>query len=331
MIEVETSLSEIKDSMMTEAKMKGMMKDLVAEAAATATAAAYATKPQWASDIEKLLITAKDKADAAEESVEAIHIRLMELEKCTFSIGFAEKLAMRSTAHQTRIYNFDKNTIEKHIRDKLPAIKEMPTFEKDGSVTIASFKTKKEAATFAKSVKQDKLHHANKSIYCKPQLPPEVVASQAPLKRAVHAYNTIVCDDKDDNRAYIDYNTRTVKHGDKIVIEPFANGSFGPVAEHLSTENCDIINEAIYNRDYFKDLHDAKKGRDAREKPKLGDGKGGGKGASEDGKGPGLLDKDIEQKKRNNVDVDPSVKHLKSHDDTNSKPRGRGRPPKGSK
>ena len=30
MIEVETSLSEIKDSMMTEAKMKGMMKDLVA-------------------------------------------------------------------------------------------------------------------------------------------------------------------------------------------------------------------------------------------------------------------------------------------------------------
>ena len=129
----------------------------------------------------------------------------------------------------------------------------------------------------------------------------------------------------------IDYNTRTVKHGDKIVIEPFANGSFGPVAEHLSTENCDIINEAIYNRDYFKDLHDAKNGGDTREKPKFGDGKGGGKGASDDGKGPGLLDKDIEQKKRNNVDADPSVKHLKSHDDTNSKPRGRGRPPKGSK
>ena len=69
MIEVETSLSEIKDSMLTEAKMKGMVKDLVAEAAATATAAAYATKPQWAFDIEKLLITAKDKADAAEGSV----------------------------------------------------------------------------------------------------------------------------------------------------------------------------------------------------------------------------------------------------------------------
>ena len=111
---------------------------------------------------------------------------------------------MKATAHQTRIHNLDKNTIEKHIREKLPDIKEMPTFEKDGNVTIASFKSKKEAATFAKSVKQDKLQHDRKGIYCKPQLPPEIVASQAPLKRAAHAYKTIMCDGTNDDRAYID-------------------------------------------------------------------------------------------------------------------------------
>lgn len=158
---------------------------------------------------------------------------------------------MSATAHQSRIYNFVKSIIEKHIKEKHPAIKEMQTYEKEGKITIASFSSEKETATFKKPVKDDKRQNGNNAIYCKLHLPPAVgkCPSQAPLKRAAHAYNTLI--GSDDDRAHIDYNTREVLHGDKADIVSDVNDGCGPDPEHVSNENCELINEAMQNRNYY--------------------------------------------------------------------------------
>ena len=69
------------------------MKKLTEEAAATATRAAHTTKPPRASDIENLFVKTIAKADAAEESVEALHIRVSQLESCVAGLASAEKVA----------------------------------------------------------------------------------------------------------------------------------------------------------------------------------------------------------------------------------------------
>ena len=172
LLEVETSMSEMKDAMLTEENMAALLEKLVLNATSTAVQAAYSTKPSWAKDLENLLIKTKEKADDAEDAAEALNIRLTQLETCTFSIALAEKTAKRTTAHQSRIYNYAKGPIEKHLKDKLPNIS-VPPFEKEGNAMIASFKSKTEAATFAKSVNEDKLSNGEKkTIYVKPQLPP---------------------------------------------------------------------------------------------------------------------------------------------------------------
>ena len=218
LLEVETSMSEVKDTMLTEEKMAALLEKLVLNASTTAVQTAYSTKPIWAKDLENLLMKTKEKADDAEDAAEALNIRLTQFETCTFSIALAEKTAKRTTARQSRIYNHAKGRIEKHLKDKLPNIS-VPTFEKEGNVMIASFKTKKEAATFAKSVNEDKLSNGEKkTIYVKPQLPPEVVASQAPLKRALAAYKATI-DPNDDNKPYMHWESRSVIHNKVVVIE----------------------------------------------------------------------------------------------------------------
>ena len=254
LLEVETSMSEVKDTMLTEEKMTALLEKLVLNASTTAVQTAHSTKPTWAKDLEDLLMKTKEKADDAEDAAEALNIRLTQFETCTFSIALAEKTAKRTTAHQSRIYNYAKGPIEKHLKDKLPNIT-VPTFEKEGNVMIASFKNEKEAATFAKSVNEDKLSNGEKkTIYVKPQLPPEVVASQATLKRALAAYKATT-DPNDDNQRYIHWESRSIIHNKKKVVVPFQNGGCGGT-EEVSDEVREMICEAVNNRDYFQQMRE---------------------------------------------------------------------------
>ena len=238
--------------MPTEEKRTALLEKLVFNESTTAVQTAYSTKPAWAKDLENLLMKTKEKADDAEDAAEALNIRLTQLETCTFSI--AEKTAKRTTAHQSRIYNYAKGPIEKHLKDKLPNIS-VPPFEKEGNAMIASFKSKKEAATFAKSVNEDKLSNGEKkTIYVKPQLPPEVVASQATLKRALAAYKATV-DPNDDNQPCIHWESRSVIHNKKVVVVPFQNGGCGGTVE-VSDEVREMICEAVNNRDYFQQMRE---------------------------------------------------------------------------
>ena len=294
--------------MPTEEKRTALLEKLVLNASTTAVQTAYSTKPTWAKDLENLLMKTKEKADDAEDAAEALNIRLTELQTCTFSIALDEKTTKRTTAHQSRIYNYAKGPIEKHLKDKLPNIS-VPPFEKEGNAMIASFKSKTEAATFAKSVNEDKLSNGEKkTIYVKPQLPPEVVASQAPLKRALAAYKATI-DPKDDNQPYIHWESRSIIHNKKVVVTPFQNGGCGGTQE-VSDEVREMISEAVNNRFYFQQMRD---NGDADEEKKSG---------------PMLVDPQRGRKNaaQNEQDGKP-VKQLKAKDDTDSKARNPvGRP-----
>ena len=202
--------------------------------------------PQWASNFQTSLKSLEGSLKFVHESnLEAAEkIRGCEgqlaglqqqVEACISNghpIYLAERAAMCSTAAQTRIGGFKEGedgakVVQDYVKSKFPSFGKI-SINKSGSgsagVYVATFQKPEEARVAAKALRSD-----FSRLQVRPQLPPVVLESQAPLKRAYGALAELVktetLPDIPNFSAFkIDFKERTVTNGELWLARQMASG-----------------------------------------------------------------------------------------------------------
>jgi len=203
--------------------------------------------PQWASNFQTSLTSLEGSLKFVHESnLEAaekirgcegqLAVLQQQVEACISNghpIYLAERAAMCSTAAQTRIGGFKEGEdgakfVQEYVKSKFPSFGKI-SINKSGSgsagVYVATFQKPEEAKVVAKALRTD---HSGR-LQVRPQLPPVVLESQAPLKRAYGALaelmKTETLPDIPNFSAFkIDFKGRTVTNGELWLARQMASG-----------------------------------------------------------------------------------------------------------
>ena len=178
---------------------------------------------------------------AVDAKLEGMQQQMQRLELNVHAIVYAERLAQEACAHQVRAFKYDAGAIN------WDGLTKPRTTVAAGSATVLTFDNRREAAAFAAFVRKTRPG----AITCRPEIPPQVMKAQAPLRRALKAYKSILAEDEKENVA-IDYDpTRSIIHGTKFVVVTCQDGSIVP-APDLDEQTRLIVWEAIHDNDYLK-------------------------------------------------------------------------------
>ena len=239
--------------------------------------------------------TLKNQQKAMQGTLARLEREIQELAKVGHPIYWSEeaaKLHSVHTAHILRMTNFGKLSppeIERFLKthiEKLPAIKE-PTINVQPDHTQLIFHSIADANTFRHNFlsNEPKPNLNGSPIYCRPELPGIVLATQRPLNQAKHAYRQSLPAGGKDAKVSIDWKKRVLYHDTQIVAIQKLDGSLG--VDHLLDETlAGQLVTASQAKDYFKTFKAGKNGKAGKDgKAGKGDGKGDGKGQREP-KGP---------------------------------------------
>lgn len=285
------------------ASLNANLRDNIQTTVGQAVLSALATErdriPGWASNlqasvvlIETSLQTMQDghaqigeKVHACEAQIATMQAHVNQCVANTHPIYLAERAAMLTTAHQTRITGLKEGekSLTEYMRKKFPGEK-FPQVTKSGSAFVATFASADEAKKVAKGLKAD-----CKELLIRPQLPSVVLESQGPLKRA---YAALLDHAKaaaaenvpglpDHTKYKIDFKARTITDGESILACQYADGCIQPNLHLLGPALSNAMMLASKDRDYFHNLkqHDASKAQKVQSgKPGKEFGKGKGKG-----------------------------------------------------
>ena len=217
--------------------------------------------------------TLKNQQKAMQGTLARLEREIQELAKVGHPIYWSEeaaKLHSVHTAHILRMTNFGKLSppeIERFLKthiEKLPAIKE-PTINVQPDHTQLIFHSIADANTFKHNflINEPKPNLNGSPIYCRPELPSIVLATQRPLNQAKHAYRQSLPAGGKDAKVSIDWKKRVLYHDTQIIVIQKLDGSLG--VDHLLDETLAAqLLTASQAKDYFKTFKAGKMARLAR-------------------------------------------------------------------
>ena len=196
---------------------------------------------QKLSPVESRVQTLEQERATVAAQLEGMQQQMQRLELNVHAIVYAERLAKEACAHQVRAFKYDAGAIN------WDGLTKPRSTVAAGSATVLTFDSRREAAAFAAFVRKTRPG----AITCRPEIPPQVMKAQAPLRRALKAYKSTLAEDEQENVA-IDYDpTRSIIHGTKFVVVTCQDGSVVPTPD-LDEQTRLIVWEAIHDNDYLK-------------------------------------------------------------------------------
>lgn len=241
--------------------------------------------PQWASQFQ----TSLTALEASLSQVHATNLQTAQavavcegqiqhlqaqVENCVNNVHpiyLSERAAMISTAAQTRISGFKEGQdgtkfIQEYVKSKLPNLGKISVTKNGPGTYVTSFASAEDAKKAAKAFRSD--HH---QLSVRPQLPPVVLESQGPLKRA---FASLAEWAKTENSPSfpnlknfrIDFKARAITDGEQWLARQLADGS-------IST-NFPLLGQECGNRMILASQGQPREGKG----PSKGKGKGKGKG-----------------------------------------------------
>ena len=278
---------------MEMAHLNANFNDNVQAAVGAAVLAALAQErektPAWATELQASVLSLKEDKKQIEGKIGACEGQLLalqaQMDMCaanTHPIYLAERAAMLATAEQTRISGVKEQDGEKFLKDymktKFPNSSKI-SVTKSGPAFVATFASADEAKKVAKALKQD-----HKDLLVRPQLPPLVLESQGPLKRAFAALAEWVKTEASADfpvlsNYKINFMSRAITDGQTVLARQLADGCVQPNLPVLGQGASNAVLLASQDRDYFYNLKSQKDGiKDEKAQKEKGKGKGKGKG-----------------------------------------------------
>ena len=308
--EVEARLQSLE---LTVSHLEKNLTDRIQETVGTAMLAALREEreqtPQWASSFRDSLTSLEGSLKFVHESnLEAaekirgcegqLAVLQQQVEACCSNghpIYLAERAAMCSTAASTRVGGFKEGEdgakfLHDYVKSKFPSFGKI-SITKSGpasaGVYVATFQKPEEAKVAAKALRTD-----HSRLQVRPQLPPVVLESQAPLKRAFGALAELVKtetlpDIPNFNAFKIDFKERTVTNGELWLARQMASGEIQVWTPVLGQDFSNRVLSAV--RSWGGNKGQGKEKSELQEKGKV---KAKGKGKGKKGQSSNSMDVD---------------------------------------